>query len=185
MSACSLDGGLGGSDPSDTSISTQHAVKTYADTKNPRIRMWSVIHSLSQGTGAGDTVSGAWTTLPLTSIEISTAVGLTLDSNQLTFGPGNYQINLRKIYLAPIFRVRIYDVGGAVARAYSLSVQQAAGVCGYADINTMLSLPTGGVMEFQYWAGTVEADGLGSPSNIAGVPEIYCRIIILGCCVEV
>lgn len=173
---------LGGETASNETLAPQLAVKTYVDTyTNSKIGMWAFSHQEAQGVAGGDTVSGAWTTLPINTSEKTSGASSppTLDANRITFPKGLYHIHMKKVYSSTgVFRIRLYSVTDAAADSYGFSDIQDSKLTREAEIDTIIGSSVQKVYEFQYWTDTITVAGLGRASNITDVPEVYSRVTV-------
>lgn len=134
-------------------------------------------HAASQGSAGGTTTANAWTTLPISHIFENWNSGGSISSNRLYLPTDS----MWRITAAHVFRCNAQGIAKIRLNTdqiiKSMVVPIPAGASGICTINTLLYIPEGGYLTWDYYVTqTQTTSGLGQALNISGDIEIYGEI---------
>lgn len=145
-------------------------------------------HELVQGSGGGTTAAGTWQTRPLNQ-EVYDPTGLVnLSNNQMLLEAGTYLMSASGTFFSHIdtqmsFRHRLRNVTDNTTLAFSQlgRLHLTTGTSGNSEAPiapTLVTLDGPKVVELQYYAQSVLANGLGCTGMLTGEPERFAWVHI-------
>ncbi len=146
----------------------------------------------SSNTDGGTPTTDAWTTAVLNTSVVNTITDASLASNKITLPAGRYRVRARKVFASTgESRIRLKkDVAGTVVGLSEsvhagnvVSTQSANAIIGVTaalECEFEISESTDFILEYYVNVNqhTTATQGLGIPSNISGVVEVYATVTV-------
>jgi len=147
------------------------------------IRSWIFQDVKTTGTFGGTaTGDSTWRKRTLNTTVVNGGSEVTLATDQLTLAAGSYHIRVKSsFYKTQGTRIRLQNITDTSTLAHSINswASDLNDVAINADIEMYVNLGASKVYEVQYACDRTQSnDGLGIPSGISGVSEIYTNIVL-------
>ncbi|HSH71532.1 MAG TPA: hypothetical protein VK974_00620 [Methylophilaceae bacterium] len=149
-----------------------------ADARYMGIGYMMVRDEKAQGTTGGAASAGV-NTRTLNTVSSNTIVGASLGSNQITLPAGTYRIDAGAPgYAVDRAKAYLYNVTDAVITIVGNSSDNTTGIVCDAIIRGRFTIAAPKVFEIRHVFVTSTSDSLGTPSNTAGLVEVYTHVQI-------
>lgn len=133
----------------------------------------------ASGTSGGNSTATTYHDRTLNTVVVNTIPGASLSSNQVTLSQGVYEFYARAVHYGSVggTRLSLYNVTDSTV-IITGDTGIGSGVVVAAICEGRFTISGQKVIKLRHYTSNAVTDGLGSPSNVPGVPEVYASLII-------